>query len=1657
MTLFSPGPSASARDSAIIARMQGKKKRPASASTSEAPRRRAGDSRSDLIAVIVAHAQSLIDSDQVQMSSATSIADALGAYYQHASTEELQERDPQQLAGAALAHLAYARERTPGHASVRVYSPEQGANGWGTAHTVIETVNDDMPFLVDSLGVIVGRLGLRVELTIHPVLLVKRDNKGRMGQVRANVASEQPSKGWYRESLVQMQISRETDAEVLKRLVEEIHQSIGDTRAAVTDWRAMREIMSEAADELADGSCPVSRRLVSESVELLRWMGTHNFTFIGYREYRVNELDDAVGPQANSPNADLSSGLGVLRDRPPPELVTAESARAVNRQLQSRDPLTITKANLLSNVHRPGRYDYVGVKRYNEHGEVIGERRFLGHFTSIAYSGNPRQLPYLGYKIEQVIERSGLDPISHAGKSLLHILVNHPRDELFQASVEDLTRIAEGIRSLQERQRTRMFLRRDAFRRFISCIIYVPRDRFNTTIRTRIEQILMQRLEGLSVETQVQLTDSRLARIYTIVRTEPDVVVKVRIEDVQRRIEDAVRSWEDSVLDSLQERLGEQTSHQLHSRFAHYFRAAYREDVTPAAAAYDIERMAALGDGDECIEMNLYRPPHEQSERLRFKLVKRGSTVPISDALPMLEHMGLRVLSERPYRVPLPADRTMWIQDFEMLPDGVAVPEPDEVTDIFEACFERVWRGEAEDDGFNRLVLGARLSWRETALIRAYSRYLLQTDQPFSQDYMEQVLGRHPKIARMLVEQFALRFDPARTSRKATRQNGEMAQALDAVASADEDRILRAFLGAINATLRTNFYQHDSDGQPLAYISFKLDPQRIADLPEPRPMFEIFVYSPAMEGVHLRTDKIARGGLRWSDRRADFRTEVLGLMKAQKVKNTLIVPMGAKGGFVCKRLPDGDRAAVGKEVVRCYKSFIRGLLDITDNILDGDLRPPQNVVCLDPPDPYLVVAADKGTATFSDTANEVAAEYDFWLGDAFASGGSAGYDHKGMGITARGGWEAVKRHFRETGLDIQSEPFTVTGIGDMGGDVFGNAMLLSPHIRLQAAFNHLHIFIDPDPDIASTFAERKRLFEGPRSGWDAYDTRLISTGGGVFARADKHIPLSTQMRKMLGVEADKLTPTELIRAILMMPVDLLWNGGIGTYVKAAGESHAEVGDRANDLLRVDGQALRCKVLGEGGNLGLTQRGRIEYALAGGRLNTDFIDNSAGVDCSDREVNIKILLAALSEAGDLARVQRNSLLAKMTDEVGQLVLRNNYVQTQAISITETHAAERLAEHQHIIRILERSGELDRQLEFLPDAEQLAERQKAGKGLVRPELAILLAYSKISLYRALVDTDIAEDAYFADELKRYFPRPLARKAEHYIPSHRLASEIIATQVTNTLVNRMGLAFFWRTREETGAAPADIVRSFCAALTAFDMRSLWAQIERLDNKVPASVQYAMLSQSARLLRHATQWLLNSPYGAQTVGNTVERYAQGIGELQNALGKLVSNPDRKRLSETAALYTQIGVPSKLARRLAKMHPMYSAMDIVEVAHQGSMTPTDVAHIYFNLGEALSLNDLRDQSDRLEASGKWQAMARTSMRESLYRLQRDLTRQVIDTTQDLAPKQAVAHWLEVNASRVQRVHGTLGDMREANANDFASLSVAVQEIRKLADQGANA
>ena len=1565
-------------------------------------------------------------------------------YYRWVPPEDLAERDPLDVYGMALAHFNLARRRTPGTSTVRVYNPEYDSHGWRSTHTAVEVVTDDMPFLTDSVTMELSRLGFGVHLLIHPVVQVRRDAEGRLVDVLPS--ESQDTEGAITESVIHAEIDRQTGPQELEELRAQLAAVLDQVRAAVEDWPKMRERALAIAAELDEDPPPLDAEEVGEASAFLTWLEDHAFTFLGYRDYRITEQDTDVVLEAEA-----DTGLGILRQAGGEKSSHGFQRLPPGVRSLALEPylLNLTKANSRATVHRPSYLDYVGVKTFDGEGRVTGERRFLGLYTHTAYHASPRDIPILRRKVDAVLRHAAFPAGSHNEKALVEILESFPRDELFQISEPELIEIALGILHLGERQRVRLFVRRDPFGRFLTCLVFVPRDRFNTDNRRRIESILREATNAATIDYTTRVSESVLVRLHYLVYTEPGSLPDFDTAEIEARIIEATRAWSDDLEQALVEEQGEERGGELVRRYRDAFPTAYRADWLARSALSDIRRIEALSERN-LLAISVFRPLEAAPGTLRAKLYKLGSPLTLSNMLPLFEDMGVEVADERPYEITPDGSGRTWIYDFGLHYDLEGEPGADGVREAFQDAFLRAWRGDTESDGYNRLVLGAGLTWREITVLRAVGKYLRQAGTRFSDRFVERSLVAHPEIARLLIALFKARFDPRRNDRDdATDVAEHIEQSIDAVESLDQDQILRTFLGVIRAMLRTDYFKDGSDDDLAGNVSFKLDPGQLAWLPQPRPEFEVFVYSPRTEGAHLRGGRVARGGLRWSDRREDFRTEVLGLMKAQQVKNSVIVPVGAKGGFVVKRPPGGSRKELMDEVVACYRIFIRGLLGLTDNIVDGEIAGPAQVVRYDGEDPYLVVAADKGTATFSDIANAISTERGFWLGDAFASGGATGYDHKAMGITARGAWECVKRHFRELGRDIGDEDFTAVGVGDMSGDVFGNGMLLSRHLRLIGAFNHEHVFLDPDPDPEASWEERRRLFELERSSWADYDSDRISEGGGVFRRSAKSIPLSPQVREALDVKDEALAPNELIRALLRAPVDLFWNGGIGTYVKAADEAQAEAGDKANDAVRVSADELRCRVVGEGGNLGLTQRARIEYALGGGRINTDAIDNAGGVDCSDREVNIKILLDAVVADGDLTPKQRNGLLSDMTEAVAALVLQDSYEQSETLSLSEAQATSMVDVHRRFIRALENARELDRELEFLPSGDELAERKRDNLGLTRPELATLLAYSKVHLYDELLDSDVPEDPYLSTELDRYFPEPLPERFGERMRRHRLRREIVATQVVNNMLHGGGTTFAFRLQEETGAPASEIARAYAVAREVFRMRDQWAEIEALDNEVDAATQIGVLLEGRRLIERGSRWLLRNAERPLAIAPTVARFEPGATALGESVMELLDPEDAEPLAERAAELRGAGVPASLATRIATLGTTYAVFDVVEVAADAGMKVEPVAAVHFRLGNRLQLHWLRDRIAELPRDDRWRALARAALRDDLYSLHRALTAEVLRGGATGDPEEMVRAWVDANPAS-ERTLQTLRDIQVGRTFDLTTLPVGVREVRNL-------
>lgn len=1569
-------------------------------------------------------------------------------YYTAAPIEDLKERSIEELYAIMLSHWRFIFERAPGESKIRIFNPTKEKDGWQSTHTIIQLSHDDIPFLVDSIRMVINRYGWQIHQIIHfGGLKLTRDHSHKVKGILPPGVTEEDS---FSEAPIYIEIDRLSNESDMNELKADIERVLTDVRAAVIDWRKMVRRAEDCLRELENSPPTLNAAEVAESRDFLRWLINNNFTFLGARDYKL------IGDDKNRALQVIpGSGLGVLRDETTGSMSKSysELPPQARKMALSNDILIIAKTNTTATVHRQAYTDYIGIKRFNEAGELIGERRFIGLYTSTAYHSSPRQIPFLRHKVDKIIKELGFPPDSHDGKEAVHILETLPRDDLFQATHEDLMAMTMAIIQLKERKIVRLLVRRDAYYRYFSCLVYVPRDIFTTNLANAMQELLMQKFKGLESTFTIYFSDSVLARIHFLIRVNPKVQLDYNVDAIEEELTALSRSWTDRLKEALISHFGEAEGLRYYAKYNKALPASYTECYAPSQAIRDIQEINSLTQDDP---LGMIISKTNGGNRLELKLFHAQHSIVLSDVLPILENMGLRIIGEHPHEIKFKDGSVVWINDFDMEYGLNKEIDIDDIKDIFEDAFIKIWYGEAENDGFNRLVLDANLTWQETAMLRGYTKYLRQTGFTFSQNYIEQALFNNPDITKALVQLFALRFDPAYT----TQERAEMPalikyieEALDAVTSLDEDRILRRFLEVIQATIRTNYFQRTPDGKAKSYISFKLNPHALSDLPLPLPKFEIFVYSPRVEGVHLRAASVARGGLRWSDRREDFRTEVLGLMKAQQVKNTVIVPEGAKGGFVVKaaNAAQMSRDEYLKEGISCYSIFINGLLDVTDNIIDGKISPPTQVIRYDNDDPYLVVAADKGTATFSDIANKIAQSYGFWLDDAFASGGSAGYDHKKMGITSRGAWVSVQRHFRELGINPNQDDFTVIGIGDMAGDVFGNGMLMSKHIKLLAAFNHLHIFIDPNPDAAASYEERKRLFNLPRSAWSDYNPELISAGGGVFNRSAKSIKLSPEIKAMLKVEKDSMAPNELIRAVLSAKVDLIWNGGIGTFFKATTETHADAGDRTNDGIRIDATEINARVIAEGGNLGMTQLARIEYSLNGGIVNTDFIDNSAGVDCSDHEVNIKILFNRLVKDGIITHEQRNKLLEEMTDDVADLVLLDNYEQTQMLSLETSVAQQTVDLFRYYMNHLEKMGRLDRKLESLPTDKALLERKASNKPLTRPEIAVLLAYNKMYLKRDILALNILEDSYFDRYLESAFPKMMREKFLPQMKEHSLRKEIIATQLCKAITDRMGINFVERLQRETGASTSFIIRAYVTVAHIYNMEDLWQKITALDYKISPETQYQMMVQIYLLIRRATRWMLRNRKPSMDIQKTIDDFAPAVSELVQHIPELLDEPDKDSFNAVTSFLSEQGVPDQLALNIARCNVLFTSLDIIEASQKYEIDLLSVAKAYFIIGNKLELNWLRESMNAYVVESQWDELARAGFRDDLDRVQRKLAVKILmaktKETKDKNIDAKVDAWINRYQFLIERWQKLLSDIKSTDLAGFVTYSVVLREL----------
>jgi glutamate dehydrogenase len=1564
--------------------------------------------------------------------------------FSHVAAEDLLSYQSDDLKGL-MATLFREIQSSPANVSL-LFNPSVEEHSWQSSHTILILHHTDIRYLIDSIRNTLSHKKIKIHTLFHAYFSVERNQSGEI--INIGPQDKKLSKKDNHELLMYMEIDHHSDIDTLREFNKLINKTINDVQVVAEDYPKMLELIDKASTSLDKHAQNINPETLTETKAFLDWIKNGHFTFLAYDEYKVVKKNIVSVP---------NTGVGLFRlhDQPKTKLFEEMS----NNQIEAANtnsPILFAKSGRLSTVHRAAYSDYIIIRKFNAQGEIIGGFRFMGLYKHNVYLNSAIDIPLIRQKIQSILDRSGIPENTYNYAELSHILGTFPRDELFQANAEHLLDVGLNVLYIQERRKVRLFLRESIDKKFISAIFYAPRDRLNSKLTEQVKTLISSYLDIESSTTSTWLSESTLARCRFVFKLKSPLEKPLDQYELEYKTIELARDWDQDLQAALSDFFGEEKGVSLYQQYRDAFPAGYMDENNPRIAVADIDRMQTLSSSDNHpLGLSFYRAITPESNELKIKIYRRGEQLSLSDMIPVLENFGLQVIEEFPYPIEHETG-TFWIYNFTVdFPFNRDI-ETEQFQQLLSDAFTAVWLNQTDNDAFNQLILKAGLNWRQINMLRAYSRYMKQIAFGFSQKFISSSLSGHTDIVKKLIAFFDCRFNPEknRSEKTAIRLAEQLNTLFENVASLSEDRILRFFLQLMQATLRTNFFQIQSNNDPKEYISLKLDPHQIKDIPLPRPKYEIFVYSPRVEGVHLRGGKVARGGLRWSDRTEDFRTEILGLVKAQQVKNAVIVPVGAKGGFIAKQLPAADdREAFLKEGIACYQFFIRGLLDITDNIIDGNLIKPKATVCYDDDDTYLVVAADKGTATFSDIANEISHEYRHWLGDAFASGGSNGYDHKKMGITARGAWVSVQRHFREMNIDVQKQSFSVVGIGDMSGDVFGNGMLLSEQIKLVGAFNHLHIFIDPNPEPLASFEERQRLFKLPRSSWEDYNQKLISKGGGIFSRSAKSIILTKEIKNLINTENNAVTPTELISLLLKADVDMLWNGGIGTYVKASSEHHSEVGDKTNDTLRINASELRCKVVGEGGNLGLTQKARIEYALLGGSNFTDFIDNAGGVDCSDHEVNIKILLNQQVADGELTEKQRNRHLEKMTDSVAKLVLHNNYQQTQAIALAHLETVRRTEEYRSVIQSLESTGKLNRALEFLPDDETLSERKSQNMGLSQPELSILIAYTKADMKEALMHTDLGDSIYLEKYLESAFPAMLKQDFAQAIQDHPLRKEIIATQIANDMFNFMGISFVDRMYKSTGASHSDIAKAYVAAKEILSLSNIWQSIENLDHQIPSDLQYSLMLRSSRMVRRATRWIIQNHRTQLDISSIIDLYRQTIHGLESQLYSLLPIPLAEQWQIEKDFLVKKSIPDKLATTLASCDYLYDFLGIVAASHKLNKDINSVAMGFFTIAEKMDLDDFsRHLETKMPTTTHWQVMARESLRDDLEWQHRRLTENFLSHQHYQLENMSdnIDQWLQQQELLVNRWKQLVIEINNHNDSDMAIFSIAVRELSNL-------
>ncbi len=1589
--------------------------------------------------------KNLIKNNRKEIAKQKCFEDFINLFFSKVVQEDLLLKSDEYLLSLVDSAFQFFKKKNLKESKIRIYTPD-AKHVLTNQHTIIELVNNDKPFIVDSITAEIVRMGYNIERVINHVVATKRDSLGKLKTIEKK-ADEDPKIKY--ESIIQYQVSQISSTAARDKLKKNLHEVIKLVRASVNDWKDVLDQLNQVRNELRVLDIKLHNNNLTEHIAFIDWVEDRSFIFLGATEFKLEQKSGKINFKAKN-----KSKLGIAKIADFDDLKTIP-LEVWNKDNHAEELIEITKCRSKSRVHRPVHIDNIRIKKLDNAGNVIGEYRFYGLFTSVVFYQNAANIPILRTKIDEVISRSGYDLTGHNGKELTSILAAYPREELFQITANELYKISLGIIGLSGRLITKIFIRKDKFSRFISVLCFIPKHNFSTGVREKVQHLLENEFNGEVTAHYTLVGDSALARVHYILDLRDGLKSKIDYHRIEADITNIASVWLDKLHKELKQNYDEETANLIHRQSQNAFSLSYTEAFSTTDALEDIKVFAKLAKQDDpIIKLNNFSAG---SSALQLKIYSLEQQIILSEIMPILENFGLIVRDEHTYKINYAEQQNIFVHNFAVEITSLERKDYAICKLIFEEALQKAWLGEIENDALNKLVLSAQINARDVSLIRSYARYLKQTNFSYSFSFVAEVLFRNSQIANDFIELFYAKF-LENNATKTKEKEAKIKKTLKAIANLAEDSVVRKLIELFEATVRTNFFQRDKNNEFKDYISLKLHSKNIEDIPLPKPFAEIFVYSPTMEAVHLRAGKVARGGLRWSDRTEDFRTEVHGLVKAQITKNAVIVPTGSKGGFVVKKdLSKLDRDSFIAEGVKAYQTFLSGLLDITDNIVADKIVPPAKVVRYDEDDPYLVVAADKGTATFSDIANEISAQYNFWLGDAFASGGSNGYDHKKMGITAKGAWVSVTRHLHEIGIDIAKQEFSAVAVGDMAGDVFGNGMLLSDNIKLIAAFNHLHIFIDPNPDSKKSYKERQRLFNLPRSSWTDYNADLISNGGGIYERSAKTITISKKAADAFGITELTLTPNELIKAILCAPVDVLWNGGIGTYVKSSQENHTEVGDRANDSVRIDATELRTKVVGEGGNLGLTQRGRIEYALKGGKINTDAMDNSAGVDCSDHEVNIKIALQSAITGKKLSMAKRNKLLEDMTERVEYLVLRDNFLQTQAISIAESHGVKALEQQERLMKDLERIGLLDRKVEFLPDSDEVANRHSQNLGLTRPELCVLLAYSKLYFYENILNSDIPDDEYYYNELIRYFPEQLNKNFAKEVRNHNLKREIIATYVTNSLVNRLGITFFHRLTEDTGLKMCDIARAYTITRDSFAVRKLWKSIQDLGSSIPAKVQIAMFRDITILTERTTAWFCrNLEQPVTDVAPIIAEFSGKIEQVYKNLENVLTTETRKIFNEKIDFYISKKVPEDIARRVASMDIMSTVCQIVQISRVTKADVEDVAAIYFMVGVKLHLRYLRNLAGKLKIETYWEKLSLKSYIAHLFDEQMRITQEIVlfatkSKKKSFSPDRAMAEWLEKNAKQILRFDNLIHDIQAHDYPDFPMLNVAGNRIREVA------